>query len=115
MGMNEGQEGWDGCGLVYLKYFLGRSSVVVADSQSRRCCASMEKKSARVARYKNRAGPNSSGLILEGGPPAQACRTVGIQGCQVPIPVPVPAPVCACAAASCVPNQGCRVGGLCGA
>lgn len=27
MGMNEGQEGWDGCGLVYLKYFLGRSSV----------------------------------------------------------------------------------------
>lgn len=34
MGMNEGQEGWDGCGLVYLKYFLGRSSVVVADFQS---------------------------------------------------------------------------------
>lgn len=44
MGMNEGLEGWDGCGLVYLKYFLGRSSVVVADFQSGQSCASEGKK-----------------------------------------------------------------------
>lgn len=32
-GMSEGQRGWDGCGLVYLKYFLCRSSADLAEWQ----------------------------------------------------------------------------------
>lgn len=48
MGMNEGQRGWDGCGLVYLKYFLCRSSADLAEWQ----VAPAEENSSR---YQNRA------------------------------------------------------------
>lgn len=48
MGMNEGQRGWDGCGLVYLKYFLCRSSAPLAEWQ----VAPAQENSSR---YQNRA------------------------------------------------------------
>lgn len=88
MGMNEGQEGWDGCGLVYLKYFLGRSSVVVADCQSERV-APVRKKNllglpgTRTGRSKFKwVDPRADPLL-------QACRTVEIQRCKVPVPGPL--------------------------
>lgn len=48
MGMNRGQKGWDGCGLVYLKYFLCRSSADLGKWQH----APAEENSSR---YQNRA------------------------------------------------------------
>lgn len=69
MGMNEGQEGWDGCGLVYLKYFLGRSSVDF-ESAGDQDVASTEK----TLRGTGPGWANSSGLTHGDIHPAELLR-----------------------------------------